>query len=137
MLYSILPYLFLSFTPYSPAANFLCHLYTLLCFTRVVLLYMTTGIIFAETQNLVALRMSYDGVTSLIFPISYLYLCAFSDIPNIKQPTKEHHTSKERRHELIMMSIAVCKSLTPICLFSAYQTEWSGYYLFHIFQSAP
>ena len=96
-------------------------------------LYMTTGIIFAETQNLVALRMSYDGITSLIYPISYLYLCAISYIPNIKQPTKEHQTSKERRHELIMMSFDVCRSLTPICLFSAYQTEWSGYYLFNFF----
>ena len=101
-------------------------------------LNVSTGIIFADTQNLVALRMSFDGVRSLIFPISYHDLCAISDISNIKQPTKEHQVSKERRHELIMMSIDVCKSLTPICLFFAYQTERSGYYLFHFFfQSAP
>ena len=93
-------------------------------------LNVSTGIIFADTQNLMvrlmALRMSYDGVTSLIFPISYHDLRAISDISNIKQPTKEHQTSKERRHELIMMSFDVCKSLTPICLFSAYRTERSG-----------
>ena len=81
-------------------------------------------------QNMMTLRMSFDGVTSLIFPISYHDLCAISDISNIKQPTIEHHTSKERRHELVMMSFDVCKSLTAFCLFSAYQTEWLGYYLF-------
>ena len=94
---------------------------------------MSMGIIFADTQNLVALRMSFDGVTSLIFPISYHDLCAISDISNIKKPTKEHLTSKERQHELVMMSFDVCESLTPICLFSAYQTERSGYYLFSLF----
>ena len=79
-----------------------------------------------------------DGVTPLIFfSISYHGLCATSYISNIKQPTKEHHTSKERRHELVMMPFDVCKSLMPICQFSAYQTERSGYYLFHFFQSAP
>ena len=36
----------------------------------------------------------------------------------------------ERRLELVMMSFDVCKSLTPICLFSANQTERSGCYLF-------
>ena len=92
-------------------------------------LNVSTGIIFADTQNLMTLRMYFDGVTSL----SYRDLCAISDISNIKQPTKEHQTSKERRHELVMMSFDVCKSLTPICLFSAYQTEWWGYYLFHFF----
>ena len=66
-------------------------------------LNVSTGIIFPDTQNLMALRMSYDGVTSLIFPISYHDICAFSDISNIKQPTKEHQTSKERRHELIII----------------------------------
>ena len=76
-----------------------------------------------------------DEVTSLIFSIHDL--CAISDISNIKQPTKEHHTSKERRHELVMMPFDVCKSLTPICRFSAYQTERSGYFLFNFFQSAP
>ena len=84
-----------------------------------------------------ALRMSFDGVRSLIFPISYHDLCTISDISNIKRPTKEHQTSKERRLELFMMSFGVCKSLTPICLFSANQTESSGYYRFHFFQSAP
>ena len=67
-------------------------------------LNVSTGIIFTDTQNLMALRMSFDGVTSLIFPISYHDLCAISDISNIKQPTKDHQTSKERRHELVMMS---------------------------------
>ena len=71
------------------------------------------------------------------FSTFYYDLCAISDISNIKQPTKEHQTSNERRRELVMMSFDVCKSLTPIWLFSAYQTEWSGYYLFHFFQSAP
>ena len=102
-----------------------------------MILNMSTGIIFADTQNLMALRMSFDGVTSLIFPFFYHDLCAISDISNIKQPTKEHQTSKERRHELVIMSFDVCKSLTPTCLFSAYQTERSGYYLCHFFQSAP
>ena len=64
------------------------------------------------------------------FSNSYHDHCAISDILNIKQQTKGHQTSKERRHELVMMSSDVCKSLTPTCLFSAYQTEWSGYYLF-------
>ena len=96
-------------------------------------LNMSMDIIFADTQNLVALRMSFDGETSLIFPISYHNLCAISDISNTKQPTKEHLTSKEWRHELVMMSFDVCKCLTPICLFSAYQTERSGYYLFSFF----
>ena len=88
-------------------------------------------IIFADTKNLMALRMSFDGVTSLIFRIAYHDLCTISDISN------EHQTSKERRHELVMISFDVYKYLTPICLFSAYQTESSGYYLFHFFQSAP
>ena len=65
------PYLFLSFTPVSPSANLLCHLYTLLRCTSVVPLNMnlnvSTGINFADTQNLMSLRMSFDGVTSLIF----------------------------------------------------------------------
>ena len=104
-------------------------------------LNVSTGIIFQDTQNLMALRLSNDGVTSLIFPISYHDLCAFSDISNIKQTRKEHQASKERRHELIMISFDVCKSfdavLTPICLFSAYQTERSGNYLLHFSQSAP
>ena len=92
-------------------------------------LNVSTGIIFADTQNLVAFWMSFDCVTSLIFPISYHDICAISEISNIKQLTKEHQTSKECRHELVMVSFDVCKSLTPICLFSAYQTERSGYYL--------
>ena len=101
-------------------------------------LNMSMDIIFADTQNLVALRMSFDGVTSLIFPISYRDLCANFDISNTKQPTIEHLTSKELRHELVMMAFDVCKSLTPFYLFSAYQTERSGYYLFSFFfQSAP
>ena len=95
------------------------------------------GIRFADTQNLMALRMSFDGVTSLIFPISYHDHCEISDISNIKKPTKEHQTSNERRNELVMMPFDVCKSVTPICLISAYQTVRSGYYLFHSFQSAP
>ena len=78
----ILRYLFLSFTPVSPSPNLFCHLYTLLCCKRVVPLNMnlnvSTGIIFADTQNLMALRMSFDGVTSLIFPIFLLRpLCNF------------------------------------------------------------
>ena len=93
-------------------------------------LNVSTGIIFADTQNLMALLMSFDGVTLLISIISYHDLCAIPDISNIKQTTKEHKTSKERRHELVMMSFDVCKSLTPICLFSANQTERSGYYLY-------
>ena len=97
-------------------------------------LNVSTGIIFADKQNLMALRMSFDGITSLIFPISYHDLCVISDILNIKQPTKEHQTSNERRQELVMMSFDVCKSLSPICLFSAYQTERSEYYLFHFFK---
>ena len=48
--------------------------------------------------NLMALRMSFDGVTTLIFPISYHYLFVIFDISNIKQPTKDHQTSKENRH---------------------------------------
>ena len=100
-------------------------------------LNVSTGIIFADTHNLMTLWMSFDGVTSLTFPISYHDLCAIPDISNIKQPTKEHQTSKERRHEVVIVSFDVCKSLTPICPFSAYQTEWLGYYLFHSFQSAP
>ena len=98
---------------------------------------MSAGIIFSDTQNLMAHLMSFDGVTSLIFPISYHDLCAISDISNIKQPTKEHQTSKERRHELVMMPFDVCKSLMSMCMFSAYQTESLGYHLFHFFQSAP
>ena len=96
-------------------------------------LNVSMGIILADTQNLMALEMSFDGITSLIYPISYHNLCAISDISNIKQPTKEHQTSKERRHELFMMSFNFCKCLTPFCLFSAYQTERSGYYLFIFF----
>ena len=133
----ILPYLFLSSTPVSPSANILCHLYTLLCCTRVVHLNMnltvSMGIILAHTQNLMALRMSFDGGTSLIFPISYHDRCAISNISNIKQLTKEHQTSKERRHELVMMFFDVFECLAPIYLFSAYQTESLGYHLFQIF----
>ena len=100
-------------------------------------LNVSTGIIFADTQNLMALRMSFDGTfTSLIFPISFHDFCPMPDISNIKQPTKERQTSKERRHELFMMSYDVCKSLAPMCLLSAYQTERSGYYLFHFFHNA-
>ena len=91
-------------------------------------LNVSMGIIFADTQDLMALRMSFDGGTSLIFPSSHHDLCAISDISNIKQLTKEHQTSKERRHELVMMSFDVCKCLTPICLFSAYQTERLRYF---------
>ena len=100
-------------------------------------LNVSTGIIFADTQNLVTLRMSFDDVTSLIFPISDHDLCAISDISNIKQPTKEHQTSQERRHVLVMMSYDVFKSLTPIRMFSAYQTEIVGILSFSFFQSAP
>ena len=57
----------LSSTPVSPSANLSSHL----CCTRVVPLNMnlnvSTGIRFADTQSLVALRMSFNGVTSLIF----------------------------------------------------------------------
>ena len=95
------------------------------------------GIIFADTQNLMALRMSFDGVTSVIFQNSFHDYCAISDISNINQTTKEQQTSKERRQELVIMSFDVCKSLTPICMFSAYQIERLRYYLFHLFQSAP
>ena len=97
-------------------------------------LNVSTGIIFADTQNLMTLRISFNGVTSLVFSISYHDLCAISDISNIKQPTKEHQTSKESCHELVVMSFDVCKSLTPICMFSVYQTERSGYYLFIFFK---
>ena len=69
----------------------------------------------------------FDGKTLLIFPLSFTTFFAISDMSNIKQPTKEHQASNERRHELVMTSFDVCKSLTPIWLFSAYQTEWSGY----------
>ena len=95
------------------------------------------GIIFADTQNLMTLRMSFDGVTSVIFPNSYHDHCAISDISNINQMIKEQQTSKERRHEFVIMSFNVCESSTPICMFSAYQTEMLRYYLFHLFQSAP
>ena len=71
------------------------------------------GIIFTDTHEL----YGTSDVKSLIFPISYHDLCAISDISNIKNPTKEHLTSKERQHELVMMSFDVCKNLTPICLF--------------------
>ena len=81
-------------------------------------LYVFMGIIFADTQNLMALRMSFDGVTSVIFPNSYHEHCVISDI-NINLTTKEHQTSKERRHELVIMLFDVFKSLTPICMFSA------------------
>ena len=97
-------------------------------------LNVSTGIIFADTQNLMALRMSFNDVASLIFPISYHNLSANSDISNIKQTTKDHQTSKEHRHELVLMSFDVCKSLMPICLFSTNQTERSGYYRFHFFK---
>ena len=98
-------------------------------------LNVSTGITFIDTQNLMELRLSFDGVTSLIsLSISYHDHRAISDISNIKQPTKEHQTSKERRQELAMMSFDVCKCLTPIYLFSAYQTERLGYYLFHFFK---
>ena len=90
-------------------------------------LNVSTGIRFADTQNLMALRMSFDGATSLIFPIFYHDHCAISDISNTKKTTKEHQTSKERRHDLVRMPFDVCKSLTPICLISAYQTERLGY----------
>ena len=83
-------------------------------------LNVSTGIIFADTQNLMALQMSIDGITSLIFPDSYHDHCAISNISNINQLTKEHQTSKERRHKLGIMSFDVCKTLTPICMFSAY-----------------
>ena len=81
--------------------------------------------------------MSFEGVTSLIFTISYHHRYVISDISNIKQTTKQHQTSKVRRHELVRMSFDVSKSLTPIYLFSAYQNERSGCYVFHLFQSAP
>ena len=97
-------------------------------------LNVSTRIIFADTQNLLTHRMSFNGVTSLIFSISYHDFCAISDISNIKQPTKEHQTSKERSHELVVMSFDVYKSLTPICMFSFYQNERSGYYLFIFFK---
>ena len=35
------------------------------------------GIIFADTQNLMALRMSFDGVTSVIFPSSITTIVQF------------------------------------------------------------
>ena len=100
-------------------------------------LNVSTGIMFADTQNLMALRMSFDGVTLLIFPNSYHNYCAISDNLNINQPTKEHQTKKERRHELVIMSFDVCNSLTPICMFFDNQNERSRYYRFHLFQSAP
>ena len=53
------------------------------------------GIIFADTQSLMALRMSFDGVTSVIFLNSFHDHCAISDISNINQTTKEQQTSKE------------------------------------------
>ena len=80
-------------------------------------LNVSMGIIFADTQNLMALRMSFDDVTPVFFPNSYHDHCATSDISNINQATKEHQTSTERRHELVIMSFDVCKSLTPICIF--------------------
>ena len=93
-------------------------------------LNVSRGIIFTDTQNLMALRMAVDCVTSLNFPISYHDLCAISEMSNIKQQTQEHQISRGCRREFVMMSFDVCKSLMPICLFSAYQTERSGYYLF-------
>ena len=84
-----------------------------MCCTRVVPLNMNlnvpTDIIFAVMQNLMSLRMSFDGATSLILLLSYHDLCAISDISNIKQPTKEHLTSKEHRHELVMMSLTFAR----------------------------
>ena len=71
-------------------------------------LNVATGVIFADTQNLMTLWMSFDGVTMLIFPISYHDICAISDISNIKQPTKEHQTLKERRHELVILFCFDC-----------------------------
>ena len=101
-------------------------------------LNVSTGIIFADTQNLMTLRMSFDDVTSLIFQIFYHDLCAISDISNIKQPTKEHQTSKERRDELVMMSFDVCKSLTPICCcFLPTKLNGRNIIFFSFFQSAP
>ena len=61
-------------------------------------LNVSIGIIFADTQNLIALRRSFDSVWSVIFPNSYHDHCAISDISNINQTKKEHQTSKERRH---------------------------------------
>ena len=72
-------------------------------------LNVSMGIIFADTQNLMVFRMSFDGVTSIIFPNFYHDHCAISDISNINQTTKEHQTSKERGHELVIMSFDVCK----------------------------
>ena len=98
----------------------------------------STGIIFADTHNLMALRMSFEGVTSLIFYyFPYHDLCEISDISNIKQLAKEYQTSKERRHELVVMSCDVCKSLTPICRFLP--TKLKGWILIFslFFQSAP
>ena len=137
----ILSYLFLSFTPVSPSANLLCCLYTLLYYTRVFPLNMNLnvflGIILADTQNFMALWVSFDGVTSLIFPISYHDHFAISYISNIKQPTKEHQTSEERRHEPAMMSFDVCMSLTPICLFLPTKLKGLDITFFLFFQSAP
>ena len=83
-------------------------------------LNVSMGIIIADTQSLMTLLMSFDGITLIIFPISYHDHCAISDITNIKQPTKEHQTSKERLHERVMMSIDVCKesdaNLPVFCL---------------------
>ena len=108
-----------SFRNFLVSSVYLTVLYT--CCSYNMNLNVSTGIIFADTQNLTTLRMSFNGVTSLIFSISYHDLCAISDISNIKQPTKEHQTSKEGRHELVVMPFDVCKSLTPICMFSVYK----------------
>ena len=67
-------------------------------------LNVSTGIIFADTQSLMVLRMPFDGVTLLIFLISYQDRCAISDISNIKQPTEEHQTSKKRLREPVVIS---------------------------------
>ena len=132
----ILPYLFSSSTPVSSSTNILYHLYSYLCCTCNPLnmtLNVSMGIIFADKQNSMTLRMSFDGVTSVIFPISYHDLCAISDISNNKQPTKEYQTSKERRHELVMILFDVCKSWTPICLFFCLPNRKVGILSFYFF----
>ena len=108
---------FLSYSSFSLCESLVLSVYLTVLYTYRPLnmnLNVSMGNIFADTQMLMALRMSFDDVTSVIFHDH----CAISDISNINQPTKELQTSKERRHELVIMSFDVCKSLTPICMFS-------------------
>ena len=78
--YRISSYLPLQFLleEYLVSSVYLTVLYT--CCLLNMILDVSTGFIFADMQNLMALRMSFDGVTSIIFRISHHDRCAISDI---------------------------------------------------------